>query len=343
HDLNAMPEGQGVKELQLKLKDKRQEVISNLKNKEAQQDNPKAKQNLESSIKELENLNLDEISSPQDIYNTLSKHKDFNEVLRQTMFYFGFYLNPNIDSAKFNDINPEDPTPADVSQTLNFINHITNPEILDHIENQGSLKKFFTDERAAKNFKNLLNVNSLKEELQRMSKYKKDSTERMAMQFVPHRDLLTEFSGEIGDACWAGKEKSILEAHPNFTSLIMIQNPDSINERVAGSCFLIETTTPDGQDLLVIRGLNPLENVIRQLNYEDFYENLTTYLKTIAAKQNRQLAVVIDDHSGGSGSNREDFYLTFLSGLRDKLKAVELNNEDTEFNGYNITGDTYLV
>ncbi|MBU1167620.1 hypothetical protein KKC60_04405, partial [Patescibacteria group bacterium] len=40
HDLNAMPEGQGVKELQLKLKDKRQEVISNLKNKEAQQDNP---------------------------------------------------------------------------------------------------------------------------------------------------------------------------------------------------------------------------------------------------------------------------------------------------------------
>lgn len=333
--LSLIPEGRGLNELQKKLREVKAETIGNLQAEKEEQENPKAKENLEKSIKGLQVLNLEEIGSPQEIFNVLSKHKEFEELLRQTMFYFSFYLNPNIGGTKFNEFNPDDPQSDDLSFALNFIDHITNQE---------TLKKYFTDQKAAKNFKNLLNVKALEEELQRMGKYHKDSTETMSMKFSPRRDLLTEFSGQIGDACWAGKEKSILEAHPNFISLIMTQNPNTINERVAGSCFLIETQSQNNEPLLVIRGLNPLENVINQLNFEDFFQKLINYLKPIAENQGRKLAVVVDDHYGGSGTNRQTFYKQFFGSLRQKLEPVRLKSKkDTDFNDYDITGETYLV
>ena len=112
---------------------------------------------------------------------------------------------------------------------------------------------------------------------------------------------------------------------------------------MAGACLLIETEATDGTSLLVIRGLNPIENVATKISVTDFFKQLTDYLKPIAAARGSELAVVVDDHRGGSASNREAVF-SFLSRSAlgwQKARLASLN--DSYFNKYDITENTYLV
>ena len=114
--------------------------------------------------------------------------------------------------------------------------------------------------------------------------------------------------GHIADACWASKYDCLAELHPNTTSVIFIQNTDNNARRMAGATFLIETTSAEGEPLLVIRGLNPLENIINDLDQKSFVDEFTAYTREIANNQGRKLAIVIDDHSGGSCTNRPSLF-----------------------------------
>jgi len=249
------------------------------------------------------------------------------------MFYFAFYANPEQQRENLSEFDAKKPNLDQLSWVLNFVDHITNQE---------TLKKYFIDKKAAKNFKGLLNISALEQEMARWQNQKTKGA--MPMKFIPSRDLLTEFSGHISDACWASKYASILEKYPNFISLSMVQNPDHPkHEKLAGGCLLIETVSKDDEPLLVIRGLNPQENVINQLDVKDYYKKLVAYLKPIAEKTNRKLAIVIDDHSGGSSTNRPTLF-SFLNKLKAKLQPVRLkSNKGTKFNNYDIRGDCYLV
>lgn len=162
-------------------------------------------------------------------------------------------------------------------------------------------------------------------------------------RFIPTKGPLHELSGHIGDACWASKYDSIAEAFPNFTSVIFVQNPESSSRRLAGACLLIETTSSDGEPLLVIRGVNPLQNVITQLDSKSFMNELTDYVEEIATTLGRKPAIVIDDHSGGSATNRPSLY-DYMVSVRPQLQQVQLASaDDTTFNNYNIVRNTYLL
>lgn len=324
-----------VTELQDITKQKKEMLLAKLQERLAAIDNPKARENLELRINDLQSRDLDKLTNPQETFKVLSSFKgEFDEELREFMFYWAFQFHPNLQNENLAEFDPNDPTLEQLSWSLNFI---------DHIVNQETFKKYFTDKKARKAFEGLLNTAALQQELARWQN--QDTKGSMSMQFIPSRDLLTEFSGHIGDACWASKYDSILEEYPNFVSLTMVQNPgDPKNERLAGSCMLIDTKTElEAEPLLIIRGLNPQENVINQLDIEDFYKKLVDYLKPIAeAKPGRKLAIVIDDHSGGSSSNRPNLF-RFLENIKGDLIRVRPANEDTEFNWYDITRDTYLV
>jgi len=70
---------------------------------------------------------------------------------------------------------------------------------------------------------------------------------------------------------------------------------------------------------------------------------LIEYLKPIAEKADRRLAIVIDDYSGGSVTNRPVLF-SYLNHLKKELKQVKLKtNEKTEFKDYDIRNDCYLV
>jgi hypothetical protein len=226
----------------------------------------------------------------------------------------------------------EKPQFDDVGWMINFIDHIVNEE---------TWSKYFTDQKATKAFRKIININALNEEFSRAQN--QESSNTVSLEFIPTRGLLMEFSGHIADACWASKYDSIAESFPNIVAVTMVQNKGTKNERLAGSCMLIETETVDGTPLLVIRGLNPIQNVINAISTNDFFEKFTNYLQTIAKKQERELAIVIDNNSGGSATNRPVLF-QLLAGKKESLKRAQLSSaEDTTFNGYDVTNNTYFV
>lgn len=200
------------------------------------------------------------------------------------------------------------------------------------------MAKYFTDKQAKNAFEKLTSTVALQEELSRAQNQGTKGTK--SFEFIPTRGLLMEFSGHIADACWAEKS-NIGEEFPIFSSVTFAQNKGAKFERLAGASLLIEAKSKKGDNLLIIRGLNPLQNIINGLSTEDFYKKFIEYLKPIAEKMERKLAIVIDDHSGGSSTNRPVLF-NYLKGL--ELKKVVLDtNPNTEFNGYDITHDCFLV
>jgi len=315
-----------------KSETKRTEILRILKDKVAQLQHPKAVENLQKRIEMLEGLDLRSVKNFQKNFEVLSQFSEFHEELRQLIFYYALHKNKDYREPAKEVTHREKPQFDDVRWMINFIEHIVNEE---------TWSKYFTDDRATKSFRKLVNVNALNEEFSRAQNQASSGT--ASMEFIPTRGLLMEFSGHIADACWASKYDSIAESFPNFSTVVLVQNRDTKHERLAGAGMLIETTAQDGTPLLVIRGLNPIENVINSLNVEDFYQKFTDYIAQIAEKTGRQLAIVIDDHSGGSASNRPALF-QLLSEKKTALKKVKLASEkDTSFNGYSIVDCTYIV
>jgi hypothetical protein len=311
---------------------KRKEILQTLKDKLEYLEHPKAVENLQKRIEMLEGLDLRSVKNFQSNFEVLSQFSELHEELRQLVFYYALQKNRDYREPAKEVADREKPKFDDVQWMINFIEHVVNEE---------TWAKYFIDERAAKLFRKLVNVNALNEEFTRAQNQTSSGT--VSMEFIPTRGLLMEFSGHIADACWASKYNSIAESFPNFSTVVLVQNRGTKHERLAGAGMLIETIAHDGTPLLVIRGLNPIENVINSLNVEDFYQKFTDYITQIAKRIGRQPAIVIDDHPGGSASNRPVLF-QFLSEKKNELQRVTLaSKEDTSFNGYNIVDCTYNV
>lgn len=309
-------------------------LIKELKGKIDNMPNPRARDGISQKINLLESINLRDLKDFQNNFSVLAKDNKFSELLRQTVFLMGFAKNKQSLDFNLDNIDLARPDIDDMSWILDFIDHITNEEVMS---------KYFTDKKAKKMFDEIISAQAINDEMTLLQGIGGKSKDFTKIQLVPTRGLLTEFSGHIADACWASKYSSILKEFPNFTSVIIRQNPETKHERLAGAFMLIETESKNGEQLLVIRGFNPIENLINSLSIEDFYDQVTGYVKSLAKKDDRQVAIVIDDHSGGSASNRPVLF-RYLSDLSNTLESVDLKSAaDTKFNGYNIVRQTYLV
>lgn len=319
------------------IETKRAEILQAFKDKPAQLQHSKADENLQKNIEMLKGLNLRNIKNFQSNFETLSQFSELREELRQLVFYYALQKKKNYREAAKEITQQEKPRFDDVRWMINFIERVVNEE---------TWAKYFTDDRAKKSFRKLFNVNVLNEEFSRaqnQTSLKSSETTSMEFEFIPTRGLLMEFSGHIADACWASKYDSIAESFPNFSTIVLVRNRGTKNERLVGASMLIETTAQDGTPLLVIRGLNPIENVINSLNVEDFYQKFTDYIAQIAKKTGREPAIVIDDHSGGSATNRPALF-QLLCEKKKTLQGVKLASEkDTSFNDYNIVNCTYII
>ena len=135
----------------------------------------------------------------------------------------------------------------------------------------------------------------------------------------------------------------MLKDYPNFSSITIVQDPGGTNERYVGAALLIETQSAEGEKLLVVRGLNPLENTINRLSVSDFFGKFANWVKEIAAKDGRKAAIVVDTASGRSGTNRPVLYQS-MAAFKTKAKKVALaSNDDTKFNGYSIVDQCVLL
>jgi hypothetical protein len=316
------------------IEKKRLELTKELKEKVNNMPNPMAREGINQKINLLESINIRDLKDFQNNFSILARNNEFNELLRQSVFLMSFARNKQSLNFDLDNIDLDRPNISDMSWVLDFIDHITNQE---------TMSKYFTDKKAKKMFNEIISAQAISEEMTLLQDVGGQSKDVSKIQLIPTRGVLTEFSGHIADACWASKYSSILKEFPNFTPVIIRQNPETKYERLAGAFMLIETESKNGEPLLVIRGFNPIENLINSLSVKDFYDKVIGYVKSLAEKENRKTAIVIDDHSGGSASNRPVLF-KYLSELSKTLEAVDLKSEDdTKFNGYNIVRQTYLV
>lgn len=215
-------------------------------------------------------------------------------------------------------------------------------EFFDHVVHNETWSKIVSSKQARRSLKGVLNTSAILNDVRRDQQSRNGGHKTTSLNFIPTRGLLMEFSGHMADACWANKYNSIAETFPNMFSVSMIQNKGTNNERVAGACMFIETTDETGQDLLIVRGLNPIMNVVSELQVEDFYDKFIAYARSLADSAGRKLAIVIDNNKGGSASNRQSVY-DHLSSIKPTLEMAIIGKDDTTFNGYDITRYTYLV
>lgn len=315
---------------------KRISLIYELRNKVEKMPNPQAKEGINRKINLLESVNLRSVKDFQENFSILASNKEFNELLRQVVFLISFSKNKQSLEFDLNNIDLKRPQLSDISWILNFIDHISNQEVMS---------KYFTSDKAKKMFENITSTKAIGDELVLLQGEGDKSSGKTKIKFIPTRSILMEFSGHIADACWASKYDSIAKNFPNFSSVIIIQNPNNKYERLAGAFMLIETESKEGEKLLVIRGFNPIENLINSLSVKDFFNKTIKYLKDLAEKDQRKLAIVIDGKSGGSATNRM-VLASHLDEIVKKVKPVELKSDkDTTFNGpsHNIVNNTYLL
>lgn len=312
------------------LQDQRTELETQLE----RAPNEHAKRSVEEQIQMIDSIDLNTVEGMSDAFRKLyhrKKQPELAELFRTLGLYVAFQDQRTRGQIQptFISMSPVTPSDRDISQVLDFVHHTTHQETWQELE-------AFQEPAVADALASLFHTGALEQELKRMQAGVAKGTETQ-IEVIPSRDLLTEFSGHIGDACWASRF-NILKDYPHISSLTFMQN-----DKVAGSCLLIDTLTDEAEKITIIRGLNPLESVINKLDCASFVNALAAYLGPIAEKRGRKLAIVIDGHSGGSGTNRPMLF-AYLSGLKQSLSQVPgVDLSHTRFNGYDITRDTYYL
>lgn len=271
------------------------------------------------------------------------KRAEANALLREIAFLQAFRMHPGLLDHEFEAFNRENPPSGEIAQVQDFTFHVTYKETWRAATPPKTKKEKKTSEFADydKALANLLKVGVLEEQMAKFAS--KASDEEISLKVIPSRSTLFAFSGYMADACWAGRDADLLKNYPNILALAFMKDADTPDEQVAGATLLIEDEAADGTKLIIIRGLNPLMNIIDELDARSFIRELVKYLTPIGKARGRRIAISIDDHSGGHGTNRPQLHDFMYRTLRGELKKTPLGKESTAtFNGYDITDETYL-
>jgi hypothetical protein len=134
---------------------------------------------------------------------------------------------------------------------------------------------------------------------------------------LPTRSILGEIAGFFSEACWTDNYK-LLEYHQNATALVFLRrhgkvpgkdadndNPDLKDTELLGACYILLVKDTNGEDVLVLRGINPRERACRNVDMERFIEALlddvvVPYAKVLGATK----VVVPFDSLGHAQTNR---------------------------------------
>lgn len=285
---------------------------------------------------DFENVQEFDITKLTQVIHELGTHKSIAKSgVLQSLLITGALIKSRAENGtlpSFLENLHSQPDLRSLSEMADLIGHVTNRETWSYL---------FGNVGGEKILNTVLSTDAIQNAIERSQSIESKGTKDF--RIIPTRGPLMELSGHIGDACWASKYESIAREFPNITGIILVQNPGQKFQRLAGSALLIETVSATGEPLIVLRGLNPIENVITQLDTEDFTDQIFTYVRETAEKLGRKPAVVIDDHAGGSATNRPTLF-THLNAQRQHLRKVILaSSSDTTFNGYNITNQSYLI
>lgn len=274
------------------------------------------------------------LASPADVRRNFNELEPFDQLhgpMRKLMFAWAIRKNPQVQQSL--EQLPPDPTIQDVARVRDFI---------DHMVLQETYGDYFPNKKAATKFKDMTSTRAFEEALIHHQEHAKRSEEN-AVQFIASKGLMLDLSGEIASVCWAGKYKSIAEEFPHVDALIMKSNPGTDNEKLIGSTLLMKTFNPETyQPILLVRGVNPNDSYINKADVGQFYDALTNHVRKLAKEIGMTPAIVIDDHAGGSGSNRQVMH-DYLMQMKQTMQQIEVDKQTTKFNGYDVEQKSYLL
>ena len=162
------------------------------------------------------------------------------------------------------------------------------------------------------------------------------SDEAMTVTLVPTHGLLRIYSGDIGDSCTANQHASLAQGKvPDLHAVMFVTNRSTAQERLQGSVLFVETRTPDGENVLLVRANNPRENLINQVDAEALVKaTIDAAIATAKARGIKIVAVPLDAASA-SCSNRSAVAEYYHKQYAKAPKIALVNEDETNFNGYN--------
>ncbi len=186
------------------------------------------------------------------------------------------------------------------------------------------------------------------------SQVKTDDLEEIGV--YPSRDLRLELSGYSGDACWTRKS-DIVANNPDMVGLTYVRRVNEV-ATIIGTCLVIEGILKNGDEAVIIRGINPRENYIRKLSAQGFFEQqvdvIEKWLKQKAdleakkpgiwrlrGKRNKKIHIVAPPGESGALTNRPSLseYVETTYGSRQVVAFAKSVN----FNGYDITSSCRVI
>lgn len=274
------------------------------------------------------------MDSPADFtrgFQELQPYKSLHQSMRRLVYAWAMRKQPN-QRREMAGLSVQ-PSIESLASMREFIEHIVNQEVYG---------QYFSDKKQANKFKQMNSTRAL-EEAMNLHQQRAERSGTTSLQFVPTRGILMEMSGQIADACWADKYDSLAEDFPNFTSLMIKARPGKKNERIVGAAMLIEThDSQTGDNVLLVRGLNPTENYIHKIDVGEFYNAIVDYVSKTAEAAGAKPAIVIDDHSGGSTTNRPTLY-GYIRAQQPTLPKVSVPRDETFFNTYDVSSKSHLL
>lgn len=157
-----------------------------------------------------------------------------------------------------------------------------------------------------------------------------------SLLFVPNRKLLGELSGYIADACWTSND-NIMAANANITPVILVKNHSNPKlMRVAGAFLLVEgIDAQTNEKVLIIRGNNPLESTLSQLDAQDYVEKVVEYSRKVGNKKGISKIALPLDGRGQSATNRQSVFDAYTL-MYSANQKVQLKG-NIMFNGYDLS------
>ncbi|MFN8015686.1 MAG: hypothetical protein U0R17_03625 [Acidimicrobiia bacterium] len=266
----------------------------------------------------------------------VSQFKEFKRPLRELLMVSAVSQNPNLDVSAFVEIRSD--------QDLDLNQAAVVADFIEHITFSETWKKAFEEHSKIGVLKHVLKSDDLTSFVAAVEAKAKSSGTRTQFTLVPVRGPLLEASGSIASTCWNYRAGSITTDFPNITAVLIVKDSNTpMQSRFAGAGLLIQAKASDGSPILIIRGLNPLQNDITELMQDSFFREFALYADSIAKEQGRKLAVVIDSGSGQALTNRPTLF-AYVKTLESEFEKVELSPDvETTFNGYDLTDKVFLV
>ena len=201
-----------------------------------------------------------------------------------------------------------------------------------------------TVKRLMKDIDYVLGVDRIDEYLITHNKRQKISKETTTWELQPIKGIVLEASGKLCDACWADIKSSISESYPNIT-FVNISAPNKNGEKeLKGGFMLMEIIGLNGENVLAIRGLNPLMECLDAVDTKSFVDKVIEYTVATAKNTRAVPAITIDDKCGGACTNRSSVQTYCQDTLRKTLhKLLVINDAKSKFNGYDISQAVYQL